>query len=120
MGNLELGRDVVDWYQFIYYLLSAILISKHYTRYINIFALFLLLKAGFSKLIKFPHPGYLNRVALTIAADNRVPLLKARYHNLPVQVAHALKLVSWEIALRGIAQRITAVITYAIVEVKWW
>ena len=88
------------------YLLSAInyTILKYCHRYIKIIAFVLKLNAGFSKLIKFPHPGYLNSEALPVATC--LSTLKARHNYLSVEVANAEILFNGEIALYCLTCRI--------------
>ncbi len=74
-------------------------------RYIKIFAFVLKLNACFTKLIKFPHPGYLNSEALSVAI--RLTTLKARHNYLSVEVANTDKLFNGEIALYGFTGKIT-------------
>ena len=97
MENSELYRDEADWYQFIYYLRYTKLSLKYYSPYIKIIACILELKACFAKLIKFPHPRYFNREALSVAT--RFTCLKAHHYNLLIEGANAYELFDWYIAL---------------------
>jgi hypothetical protein len=72
---------------------------------LKIIAFVLKLNAGFTKLIKFPHPGYLNSEALSVAIW--LSTLKARHNYLSVEVANTDKLFNGDVALNSFTSRIT-------------
>jgi hypothetical protein len=72
---------------------------------IKIVAFILKRDASFAKLIKFPHPGYLNSEALSVATC--LATLKARHNYLSVEVANTDKLFNGEVAFYCFTRRIT-------------